>query len=361
MNQKFFVQEEVGELKTVGLFGPPGIESYLAQFWPDKESLFFGSFNVEKAQQEFKGLVEILESLQVEVLDLKKVYASTLSEPELSAENLLKKLSEKVPDSDPKILEKMLETDISSYGEKNAVALNIALSYNPQIPMGNIYFARDQSNVFMGTCILGNMAFTIRKPEVEIIYKALNNLGYSKFLTLNKGIFEGGDGMILGGKAYIGSGMRTTPQAIEEIADYLKIPTFMVGIQMNGDWKQDMEMMHLDTFFMPLTYSKVIGCKTLLERCTIHNLQNREKMNFLKYLEGNFDVLDIPHEEQKNYAANMLVVSPGKVIIPSTYNIQTSETLKERGIITINAGLQELTQGIGATHCMVLQLEKYKV
>lgn len=226
--------------------------------------------------------------------------------------------------------------------------------------MGNIYFARDQSNVFLDTCILGNMASNTRKPEVDIIRKALESLGYNNFYQVQNGVFEGGDGMIINGAAYIGSGTRTTPEAVKEIADFLRIPTFMVEIYVNGEWGPDMETMHLDTFFMPLTPSKVIGCKYLLNKCMIRDLKSGKRMNFLDYLEDNFEVLDIPHEEQKTYAANMLVIAPGKVVIPSDYNRETAKRLIDNGIETVNARLTELTQGFGATHCMVLQLEKYR-
>lgn len=357
---KFSVDNEVGTLKKVALFGPPGIESYLAQFWPKEKSLFFDSFDVEKCQEEFSDLVKILESLQVEVVDLKMAYALTLSEPNLSARQLIKKLNKKVPGSDPRVLERLLDTDIRVYGESHAVALNIALSYTPEVPMGNIYFARDQSNVLLDTCVLGNMKEDIRKPEVDIVYKALKSLGYTQFLRVKKGTFEGGDGMIIDGKAYIGSGTRTSPEAVKEIADYLRIPTYMVKIPKNGNHQEDMEIMHLDTFFMPLTDSKVIGCKNILRRCMIYDFQSGKRENFLSYLEGKFEVLDMPPEEQKKYAANMLVVKPGKVIVPSDYNLQTTKTLMDNGIVVVNAGLYELTRGFGATHCMTLQLEKYK-
>ena len=47
--------------------------------------------------------------------------------------------------------------------------------------MGNVYFAKDQAGVFLDTCILGNMTYPIRKPEVQVIHKALKALDYGKY------------------------------------------------------------------------------------------------------------------------------------------------------------------------------------
>lgn len=176
------VEDEIGNLKSVGLFGPPGVESYLAQFWPQEQSLFFGNFDVVKARDEFEGLVKLLEGLDVQVVDLKAGFCSGLSEPEISAELLVKKLLEKVEKADTKILEALLQKDAVKFGEAKAVALNLPLSYEPEIPMGNIYFARDQSNVLIDKCILGKMKFPIRQPEVGIIHKVLQNLRLHQFL-----------------------------------------------------------------------------------------------------------------------------------------------------------------------------------
>lgn len=179
---EMFVEDEIGTLKSVGLFGPPGIESYVAQFWPQEQSLFFGNFDVVKARDEFEGLVKLLKSLEVDVVDLKAGFCLGLSEPEIPPEVLLRKLSEKIEAADMKILEILLQRDALAFGEAKAVALNLALSYVPEIPMGNLYFARDQSNVLLGKCVIGKMKYQIRQPEVGVIHRALKNLRLHQFL-----------------------------------------------------------------------------------------------------------------------------------------------------------------------------------
>ena len=357
------VTNEVGELKKVGLFGPPGIESYLTQFFDPEVSLLFESFDVIEGQSEFKGLAKLLQSLGVEVIDLKGAYVYTLPPPTLNAEKLLEGLLKKVPQSDKSVLENLLHLDAQNYGEEKAVALNESLSLYPTLPMGNIFFARDQANVIFDTCVLSNMKFDIRKPEVAVIYNALKSLGYSKFLQVSDGAFEGGDAMIIGNDVYVGNGMRTDFQGAQQIARYFKQQgkkVYLVKIPRTGSFNGDMEIMHLDTFFMPLTDKKAIGCLQVLEECKVIDLETDSELPFLdRLVNAGYDVLNIPKAEQKNYAANMLVTKPGAVIVPSDYNQVTTDTLTKNGVTANSAALLHLTKAVGATHCMALQIEKY--
>lgn len=357
---EIFVEEEAGFLKTAAVF-TPGLEAYLAQFLHQKKSLFESKFDVEKAQKEHRNMVDILRREGVKVIDFRRVYASMLPEQKIEAERLLRKLSQKFPDSDPRVIERLFERDVSSYGEGKAVSLNRELSASYPYPLGNIHFARDQSNVLFDTCILANMANGIRQPEVDIIQMILYHLGVLNMYKPKSGIFEGGDAMSINGRVCIGSGKRTTRGAVEEIATRLSVPTYMVAIPDNGNWHKDMATMHLDTFFMPLADYLVIGCKEVLSECKLYDMQTgREIGNFLKYLQDNYEVLDIPKREQKNYASSMLVVAPKKVIVPSNANKATLEVLRSNGVTTINAVLKEITKDFGAVPCMVLQLEKYR-
>ncbi len=358
-----FVTNEVGELKKAGLFGPPGIESYLTQFLAPEVSLFFESFDIIEGQSEFRGLAKLLKSLGIEVIDLKMAYAGTLPNPTLNAEQFLEMVLRKVPQSDTSVLESLLHSDAQVYGEEKAVALNESLCLSAPLPMGNLFFARDQANVVFDTCLLSNMKFDIRKPEVAVIYNALKSLGYSKFLQISDGTFEGGDAMIIGNDVYVGNGMRTEFEGVQQIAGYFQQhgkKVYRVKIPRTGSFNGDMEIMHLDTFFMPLTDKKAIGCSKVLEACTVIDLETGRELPFLDQLvTAGYAVLNIPKAEQKNYAANMLVIKPGVVIAPSDYNPVTTDILTKNGVTVYSAALSHLTKAVGATHCMTLQIEKW--
>tara|TARA_Y100000310_G_scaffold204590_1_gene204830 strand:+ start:1439 stop:2539 length:1101 start_codon:yes stop_codon:yes gene_type:complete len=363
------VTNEVGTLKEVGLFGPPGIETYLAQFYPPEISHFFESFDICAGHQEFLGFQSLLSELGITILDLKGAYALKLESPTLSSEELVDKLVKKIEDSphttespNKSTLEYLLQLDANSYGEEAAVALNEALSLNPELPLGNIFFARDQANVLFDTCFLSNMKNEIRKPEVAIIKSALLEMGCTNFYQVSEGTFEGGDAMIIGGDVYIGCGMRTDPKAVAEIATELYkkgIDTYQLSVPDQGSWKGNMEIMHFDTFGMHVDDSIVYGCKSVFYQCTATSMQTKKTESLMDhFITKGITVEDIPQEEQKNYAANMLVVAPKTVIVASDYNPKTTAKLQNNGVQVYSAKLEHLTQAVGATHCMALQTVK---
>jgi N-dimethylarginine dimethylaminohydrolase len=257
----------------------------------------------------------------------------------------------------------LLDLDAKMYGsEDKAIAMNAALSLIPELPLGNIFFARDQANVLFDTCFLSNMKYPIRQPEVAVIKAALEKMGYKKFVQITDGTFEGGDGMVMKGAAYIGSGMRTSPAAVAQIAGCLQDQgklTYMVTIPDQGGWHENMEVMHLDTFGMPVSQSHYYGCIPVLQQCTTKNMLSGEDETFMAHLMGKgFNICGIPVDEQKNYAANMMGVKPGVVVAPSDYNPETTASLINDGITVHSAKLIHLTQAVGATHCMGLQTQK---
>ncbi len=373
------VEDEAGVLKLAGVFGPPGMEAELAQQFPPEESLIF-PFDVGEAQKEFKAFVQVLKSKEVMVTNLREAYAKTLEPAKISAAELLDSVGRRFPKVNKKSLKSLLQTDIELVGEEKAVTLNQELSLKYGIPLGNIYFARDQANVVYDTCVLGNMKFDVRKPEVGIIKKALASEQAItnkpvRFHQVENGTFEGGDMMLFDGSLYIGRGMRTSLSGIQDIACYSPLgfpdqrtggfkPIQVVEIPVTGSWQGDMDIMHLDTFFMPLDSKRVLGCKEVLGKCKLHTVYGRNwgstESNFLEFLERHYEVLDVPKAEQESYAANVLVVSPGSVIVPSDYNTGTNEVLKRSGVYTTSLDMRHLTMGLGATHCMALQLVKAK-
>ncbi|MCB9362868.1 hypothetical protein H6504_05515, partial [Candidatus Woesearchaeota archaeon] len=224
-----------------------------------------------------------------------------------------------------------------------------------------IFFARDQSNVVDDTCVLSRMKYDIRKPEVNIIRQALYTLGYEKTFQVTQGNLEGGDLMVLGDDVYVGWGPRSEFAAIHEIQQ--RFPdknVYGVKAPVNGEWHDDMEIMHLDTFFMPLAEDMAIGCHEVLERCIVTDANKANPRTFLKHLESHgMNTYDIPKEEQRNYAANMVLVRPGLVVVPSGYNAQTRSLLQRHQIGVVDADMRYITNAVGATHCMTLQLKKW--
>lgn len=112
------VTTEIGTLREAGMFGPPGVESYLAQFYAPKESLFFEQFDIAKARAEFSTYADILHLLDVEVKDLRSAYAMSCMGDGLTMESLIRKLHEKQPKADLATIEQILHEEAGFYGRK---------------------------------------------------------------------------------------------------------------------------------------------------------------------------------------------------------------------------------------------------
>ena len=67
-----------------------------------------------------------------------------------------------------KNIKTILAQDIESFGEAGAIRLNQALSLDHELPLSNIFYGRDQSQVLTDKFILSSLKWNIRKPEVQI-------------------------------------------------------------------------------------------------------------------------------------------------------------------------------------------------
>ena len=371
--KKFYVADEVAPLRVAGIFGPPGIEAYLAQGLPKKDSLYLGPFNVAEARKEFASLDSALSQQGVEVLNLRALFGMSLDEPDITAEELLRAIEERYKHVfgrqgltiSKSVLESLLHEDAVIYGESAAVAINHHLSMAYNKPLGNIHFARDQSNVLFDNCFLGSMTYAIRQPEVMIVEKALNNTGYRGLMQVTNGVFEGGDAMIIGGCVYIGTGIRTTPEAARQIASHVwrsnpSVDIYMVSMPRQRRWEKNMEIMHLDTYTMPVDHNKLVGCIEVMKKATIENLKTGEREKFIEHFAGRgFEIYPISAEEQRMLAANMITIAPGKVLMSVDGNSEIYNTLKDKKIEIIYSPMKETKNGAGAGHCMIAQFERF--
>src|SRR3989338_3204984 len=128
------IPDETAPLKQAAVFGPPGIEAYLAQFLPPEESLFLQNFDVGKAQEEYLQFIQLMGSMGVEVVNLKRAYASLLETSSLTSQHLIGLIQQQHPMAETKMLESLLHADALMVGEEKAVALNYSLSIEHGFP-----------------------------------------------------------------------------------------------------------------------------------------------------------------------------------------------------------------------------------
>ena len=266
----------------------------------------------------------------------------------------------KYPNVNLDIIYELFYSDATRHGIYPAYILNYWLSFGT--PLCNMYFSRDQFNVAGDKVILSKMKFPVRQPEVAVTKYILDKLGIPHTVEITEpGTFEGGDAIVWNKVVYIGKGMRTNSDAIEQILPHIPkgYDAFVVEPP-NGSFREEMEIMHLDTYFMPIDSNAILLCPDVAEQCNVF-VYNKTGLshhgNLLKTLEHQgYKILDIPKEEQKKASANLLVVKTGEVIVPLSSNGTTVSKLKEYGANIHYAEITQLTQGWGGVHCTVGQL-----
>lgn len=378
------IESETDRLDATVLWGPPGIESFLAQLYPDKISLFFDYMNVQKARNEAVVYQKTLDKFGVktvfardllaEKIDAGKVAEAVEKERPISedfltnskfdrqktidiicyaAERLMNGFyPNQVTDVNKKlyqdIIASLIDADIERYGEQEALALNYLLSVDPNLPMGNLIYARDQMNIVFGKRIRASMKKDIRQPEInlyDLIYHEVDNHdeiliseepdeqfykelkqtpGLEKIKIPERDTFEGGDLYIHNNTVYIGVGARTTMGAAIKIYEAIKEEMTEKGYKMAIVYDEDaqtrpdneqMNFMHLDTWSYIVGENEIELYVNEAQRRKVFVLDPRKNTklpeftgkNFEEYLKDkDYTILSIQEEDQQEFGCNNL-------------------------------------------------------
>lgn len=279
-------------------------------------------------------------------------------------------------------------------------------------PLPNFFFTRDAGFAANNHVLIAKMANRVRDREaliMEMIFKyhpafktkVINPV--EKYDRTAKASIEGGDVLIARDDVFlIGTGMRTTPQGIDSLLEFLKTkPGISHVIVQELPFKPE-SFIHLDMTFTFLDVDKCMIYEPLIMRSTrlltIHiTIDNRqvasikEEKDILAALRGlGIDLepvycggendLTTMEREQWQSGANFFALEPGK-IIGYARNVHTIETLNHRGfeiirardivngtvlldnykkaVVTIQGN--ELSRGGGGARCMTMPLARQKV
>lgn len=439
-DRKVGIYEESQKLHRTIMWGPAGIEAAIAQLLPTETSCFLESFDVMKARMEFKLVLELIgeKSPETEIIMVKDEYVrlieakglqSTHTKEEaldlfkakardyfdtyvrlapkdqpkpkdykkrldLGAEPREQIISEyksatkaydqtrnHPPSEKPlrqveKWIEQILEEDIEQYGENTALVLNQMLVNGTGLPLANVIYARDQSNVMGNTFVWSKMRHTIRQPEVALYQATLDcagvtvNSNYDIIHIDGNGRFEGGDGIVMSGIAYIGVGGRTNMEGVKQMAKPLLNQGLRIVVAYHQgrdkNLENEMEVMHLDTFAMPISPTEMVICKD--EAQNRQAIEIRQDANgqltklqlgtFLQFLQSiNIDLIEISKYDQLHFAPNFVNLG-NKTVVLSLDNKDLAEKLTARGYKVLTADLNEITKGYGGLHCSMAPIER---
>ena len=395
MQSPISVRSEVGILKKV-LLHRPGKE--LENLMPDylARQLFDDIPYLVTAQQEHDAFAKTLTECGVEVLYLGQLLFEAveagnareeliweyLHEANIQAEHTARAVSDYLSSLPlDQLLQTMArgvrKTDLPSITKQHLVDY-IDESYPFCVdPMPNLYFTRDPFSCIDRGVMISTMANVVRARET-LFYKYIFNYQpvykwvkkYHERTDVHS--IEGGDCLVLSENTLcLGISQRTTPQAIELMANRLIGEHSDIQRILAVDIPKSRAFMHLDTVMTMVDRStfvvhpnilKTLRCFTITKengRVCIReenkpitevfaNALGCEQVRFIEC--GGASMIDAARE-QWNDGANTLCVAPGEVI---TYmrNYVTNRILRDNGIIVHEVPSAELSRGRGGPRCM---------
>ncbi len=239
----------------------------------------------------------------------------------------------------------------------------------------NLYFTRDQSITTPRGHIICKMNSSQRLPETRLIRSCYYHLGLKPILEITgNGRIEGGDYIPAGNVSFIGRGMRTNTEAIEQImkADAFGHDTVAVVV----DHKHWQMQMHLDTYFniidrnlCTLVTSRLNAKPGQPEYVTVdiytrkpgtkeYHLTKKD-ISFVSYLQKRgFTIIPINEADELHYANNYLTIGPRHIMMVGGQSAELAEVLQKHHVNVEWVPLENLIKGYGAAHCMTQVLQR---
>lgn len=372
------------------LMHTPGQELFNGVIHP-AAGLFEDYFDVDKAAEEHKGYIAMLENSGIRVhtvmgilqevgLDSLRNLASTLltydisdipSEDVVATENYRQYVLTKMSRADlirciflqPTV--KLSQTDNNTGYEAQYI----------QSPLMNLYFTRDQSITTPRGHVICNMNSSQRAAETQIIALCYEHLGLKPILRIvGDGRLEGGDYIPAGNISLIGCGMRTNDEGIRQMmeADAFGHDTIVV-VRDHKFWQMQM---HLDTYFNIIDSDLCTMVRSRLEAqpgepeyvtCDIWARAPSTKQYalwkqdqpFVEYIRSRgYEIIPIDYEDEMHYANNFLTIAPRHIMAVGGQSAELQQRFRDAGVTVEWIPLESLIDGYGAAHCMTQVLRR---
>ncbi len=236
-------------------------------------------------------------------------------------------------------------------------------------PVTNLYFTRDQSITTPRGHVICNMNSIQREFETDIIKFCYEQMGKDiVYEVQGEGRLEGGDYMPAGTIAYIGCGMRTNQNAIDQLLanDVLGHDTLVVC----RDYAFWQMQMHLDTYFniidkdlVTLTSNRLSATLNSSDYVTVdvyarpvggkeYSIITKD-MGFVDFLkQRGVKIISIDNDDMLHYANNFLCIAPRHIIAVNGQSQKFQDDLAANNVTVEWLDIDQIINGYGAGHCM---------
>ena len=366
------------------LMHTPGEELFDGVIHP-YAGLFEYYFDVDKAAEEHRGYIaalkkngievytvrELLNQVPIETLrqyametltyDISNIYGASETESESYRKYVISEMSR-----GDLIRCILLCPTVTLYRTDTNTGVEAVYSHKPLM---NLYFTRDQSISTPRGHIISQMNSSQRALETEIISLCYEQLGVKPILTITgEGRLEGGDYLRGDDISYIGCGMRTNMEAIQQIMDADAFGHNTIAVVNDHKWWQ--MQMHLDTYFniidkdlCTLVESRYYAKEGDPEWVTVDLYTRKEgekeytltheDIPFVEFLEKQgFTIIPIKLDDELHYANNYLTIAPRHIMAVGNQSIELQEAFAKHGVTVEWIPLETLIKGYGAAHCM---------
>lgn len=242
-------------------------------------------------------------------------------------------------------------------------------------PLMNLYFTRDQSITTPQGTIICKMNSTQRERETHLLQFCYQQIGITPLLYIQgAGRLEGGDYIPAGHQAFIGCGMRTNMDAIEQIMNANAFGHDTIVVVNDHKWWQ--LQMHLDTYFniidkdlCTLVESRytaqegepewvTVDIYTRPDAASAYQL-TQKNLPFVSYLQDcGYEIIPIKWEDELHYANNYLTIAPRHIMAVANQSKELEETLAAHNVKVEWIQLENCIKGYGAAHCMTQVLAR---